>query len=50
MEDPVTLIAVLKGGLLLVMAAAAVAIFGELVAMARGKVLLHGKQEKSEEK
>ena len=49
MEDPVTLITVLKVALLLVTAGAAVAIFSEIVPMARGKVSPRAGQGKREE-
>lgn len=37
-EDPATLVTLLKGGLFMIMAGAAIAIAREIVPMARGKV------------
>ena len=49
MEDPGILIAVLKTGLLLVMVGGAIAVFRELVPMARGRVIRHSQPEEKRE-
>ncbi len=49
MEDPIILITLLKGTLLVVMLGAAIAIFREINLMARGVVLQRPGQETTEE-
>lgn len=49
MEDPIILVSLLKITLLVVMLGAAIAIFREIMLMARGVVLQRPRQDKTEE-